>query len=284
MPRPTAEPSPRVRQRSADTDADPRLTTTRREIDAAAWNALARGPGRADALHAPRVPAGAARLGQRRAPRPAGAALRSLPASAASELRRRLPAVPEEPLLRRVRVRLGLGRRLPAPRPRLLPEAARRGALHAGAGAAPAGARRAHRGAAAARAAAARATAAGCRRRTCCSSTRPTRPARAPTPAGCCAARCSSTGSTARRGLRRLRRLPGQPAARQAQEDPAGAAPRRRGRRRASAVATARRSRAADWDFFYRCYTLTYARAPLDALPDPRLLRPHGADDAASTG
>ena len=39
-----------------------------------------------------------------------------------------------------------------------------------------------------------------------------------------------------------------------------------------------------DWDFFYRCYTRTYRGAPLHALPDPRLLRPRGEDDAASTG
>ncbi len=56
----------------------------------------------------------------------------------------------------------------------------------------------------------------------------------------------------------RLRRLPGQPAARQAQEDPAGAAPRRRRRRRLHGRDRRPRSPTADWDFFYRCYTLTY--------------------------
>ena len=61
------------------------------------------------------------------------------------------------------------------------------------------------------------------------------------------------------RGLCRLRRVPGQPAARQAQEDRAGAAPRGRGRRARSRCTTARRSTPALWDFFHHCYTLTYA-------------------------
>ena len=66
----------------------------------------------ADALHAPRIPGGAARLGQRRAGHRLGAALRHpAPRRRAA---RRLRGLPEEPLLRRVRLRLGLGRRLPA--------------------------------------------------------------------------------------------------------------------------------------------------------------------------
>ena len=88
--------------------------------------------------------------------------------------RRRLPAVPEEPFLRRVRVRLGLGRRLPAPRPALLPEAARRGAVHAGAGPRLLARDAAARARAAARDAAIRARRTTCRRPTCCSSTKPT--------------------------------------------------------------------------------------------------------------
>src|SRR6185312_13385903 len=56
--------------------------------------------------------------------------------------RRRVPALPEGPFLRRVRLRLGLGRCLPAPRAGLLPQAARRRALHARSGGAVAGARR----------------------------------------------------------------------------------------------------------------------------------------------
>ena len=51
---------------------------------------------------------------------------------------RRRADVSEEPLLRRIRVRLGLGRRLRARRRALLPEAAVRGAVYAGAGAAAA--------------------------------------------------------------------------------------------------------------------------------------------------
>ena len=45
--------------------------------------------------------------------------------------RRRVPALPQGPFLRRIRLRLGLGRRLPPPRPALLPQAAGRRALHA---------------------------------------------------------------------------------------------------------------------------------------------------------
>ena len=84
---------------------------------------------------------GAARVAQRMAAHAAGR-------RASSRCRRdgallgAAPALPEDPLVRRVRVRLGLGRRLPAPRPALLPEAAGRGAVHAGARAAAAGARR----------------------------------------------------------------------------------------------------------------------------------------------
>ena len=48
----------------------------------------------------------------------------------------------EIPLLRRIRIRLGLGRGLRAPRPRVLPQAARGRALHARHGGAPAGRRR----------------------------------------------------------------------------------------------------------------------------------------------
>jgi uncharacterized protein len=73
----------------------------------------------------------AARLGQRH---PAtGWAPQFLTLQARRPLVGRLCAVPEEPLLRRVRLRLGLGRRLPPPRPALLPQAAGRRAVHAGA-------------------------------------------------------------------------------------------------------------------------------------------------------
>ena len=107
-----------------------------------------------------------------------------------------LPGLPEEPLLRRVRLRLGLGRCLPAPRPALLPEAAVRRAVHARARQPTAGARCRQRAGCCCARCGRSARAASCRRRTCCSWTRPTcRPPQ--TKAGCCARRCSSTGSTA---------------------------------------------------------------------------------------
>ena len=92
-----------------------------------------------DAVRLDRLPARAPRLGKRGRAHRLGAALPC--ARARRRAGRRLPALPQGPLVRRVRVRLGLGRRLPASRPRLLPEAARRGALHAGSRPAPAGAR-----------------------------------------------------------------------------------------------------------------------------------------------
>ena len=47
-----------------------------------------------------------------------------------------------------------------------------------------------------------------------------------------------------------------------------------------------RRSRSTPtlWDFFYHCYTLHLRRAPLDALPDARLLRAHAAARWRGTG
>ena len=70
---------------------------------------------------------------------------------------------------------------------RLLPQAAGRRALHAGAGHAAAGARRRRRATLLRGGAApARARTASCRRRTCCSSTTPTAPPSS-APAGCCA-------------------------------------------------------------------------------------------------
>ena len=94
---------------------------------------------------------GAARIGQRVADTGWAPQFLTSSTTRAPRARRRLPALPQEPLLRRVRVRLGLGRRLRAPRPGLLPEAALRGAVHAGARPAVAGTRRRAAGRAAAR-------------------------------------------------------------------------------------------------------------------------------------
>ena len=159
------------------------------------------------------------------------------------------------------------------------PKAAGRGAVHAGARAAPAGARRRAR----ARAAARRcmrwcAQARSCPRCTCCSRRRGRsaacargRPDAAPHRAVPLDEPRADAYADFDDFLASLQQ-------RQAQEDPAGAAQGRRGRRHASAVARAARSRAADWDFFYRCYEPHLPRAQqstpyLDARLLPRAWR-----------
>ena len=119
-----------------------------------------------------------------------------------------------------------------------------RRALHAGAGLASAGARRRR----ARRCCCRRCTRSrgnrACRRPTCCSSTTPTAP-RSSAPAGCCAKACSSTGrSDDPQPYADFDGLHSQPAAREAQEDPAGTPPRRRGRRELHACTKARLSTA----------------------------------------
>ena len=208
-----------------------------------------------------------------------------LPAARARRrARRRVPALPQGPLLRRVRLRLGLGRRLPAPRPRATTRSCWSRCRS-----------RRCRG---------RACCAHDRRRTGCSLLRAIEQlardgelssvhllflddadqaaARA---SGLVDAqrRCSSTGPTASPRLRRLRRLPRQPAAREAQEDPAGAAQGRR-RRRHVQRRERRRDRAQPTGTSSTAATPSPTRAPLDAVPDARLLRAHRRDDAASTG
>ena len=81
--------------------------------------------------------------------------------------------------------------------------------------------------------------------------------------------------------VRRLRRLPRRPAARQAQEDPAGAAPRRRGRRPLQRSRAARRS-PRRLGLLLPLLHAHLPRAPLDAVPDARLLRALGGDDGAA--
>jgi hypothetical protein len=114
-------------------------TTDPAALCAADWNRCC-APGRADALHAARIPGWRCTSLGLAVPRPAGTALRDPGAAAGGQLRR-LRALPEEPFLRRIRVRLGLGRRLPPARPGLLPQGWR-GALHAGARQPAAGRRR----------------------------------------------------------------------------------------------------------------------------------------------
>ena len=147
-------------------------------IDATAWNALLAEQASATPFMRHEYLLRAARLGQRHREHRLAAAV---PVGARGRhAGRRLPAVPQGPFLRRVRVRLGLGRRLPAPRPGLLPEAARCGAVHAGARrrACWRATRPAARVAAAGDAAT-RDARPSCRRRTCCSSTTPTAQRRA---------------------------------------------------------------------------------------------------------
>ncbi len=209
-------------------------------IDAAQWNALV--DAQPSATPFVRHEYLLALQASGSAPPATGWAARFLTVHEGECARRRLPALPQGSLLRRVRVRLGLGRRLPPPRPRLLPEAARRGAVHAGAGAAPARARRRR-----ARAAARRPRRARRGRRPVVGAPAVPRRRR---PRGGCRRRldaaqrgavpldqppCGGRSGRRRRGeaaVRRLRRLPGRPAARQAQEDPAGAPPRGRCGRR----------------------------------------------------
>ena len=165
------------RQRTTDPDEYViRIVDDPAAIDADAWSALLAGQPAATpfishaylrALHQSRARS-AHRLGAA-VPRP----------RACRRAGRRLPAVPQGPLLRRVRVRLGLGRRLPAPRPRVLPEAAVRGAVHAGARPAPAGADATSSGCCCCAASSSSRARPSCRRCTCSSSTTPTRRRRA---------------------------------------------------------------------------------------------------------
>ena len=248
-----------------------------------AWNALLARQPSADALRvasntcAPCTPRRSAVAEHR-----LGAALPA--ARGRRRARRRLPALSQGPLVRRVRVRLGLGRRLPAPRPRLLPQAARRGAVHAGAGAAPAG-----DDARAAPAAAARHRGDRARGRPLLGAPavpRRRRPGRGERGRLVDArARCSSTGRNREPEpyadfadfLASLQRD-------EAQEDPAGAAPRRRRRRQLHALPAASAIGADDWDFFYRCYTLTYRAHHSTPYLTRDFFAAHGADDAGSTG
>ena len=232
-------------------------STTPRRLDASAVERPARCTAIGHAVHAARVPERAARIAAARRRAPAGR--RSLlPSMSGDATRRRMPAVPEGPLVRRIRVRLGLGRRLPAPRPALLPEAAGRGAVHAGARAAPARSRRPAR-----RVLLRAMRVAGAEAKLSSAHLLFADDARSARPhgqrAGCCAARCSSTGPTARPhrtpdfadflgSLQHDKRKKIQQERRT----------RGRGRHRVSRAARAARSAQADWDFFYRCYTLTY--------------------------
>jgi hypothetical protein len=212
-------------------------------------------PEPAHPVHALGVPGGAACLGQRGAAHRLGAALRhGAPRGAVGG---RHAGLPEEPFLRRIRVRLGLGRRLPRHGLRYYPKLLVRRALHAGAGqrllatTTPPATRLL--------AGLAQVAEDEARRRCTCCSMSPTKPTGASPPqAGCCARACSSTGPGPGGPACRLRPPSGQPAARQAQEDPAG---KRGAWPRPASPSPCTRARQIDaelWDFFHQCYTLTY--------------------------
>ena len=111
------------------------------------WDALRRRPAAAVARIPPRV----ARDRLRVAPQ-TGWAPRYLTAWRDDALVGAMPLYAEGALVRRIRVRLGLGRCLSPPRPPLLSEARRRDSVHAGTGPAAARGRRATRARAARRA------------------------------------------------------------------------------------------------------------------------------------
>ena len=225
-------------------------------------------PRRRQSLPAARVPRRAARHRLRQRAHRLAAAVPAARARRAA--RRRHAAVREVALARRVRVRLGVGRRLCAPRPAVLPEAARRGALHAGGGPAAAGRRR--RRARRPRRAPRSRRRASSPRCTCCS--RPQEEARL----------LEARGMLLRRtvqfhwrneGYADFDDVPRAHVAPAPQEHPPGAAPRARGGRHVALAARAREIGERDWAFFHRCYASTYAAHRSTPLPQPGILPAH---------
>ena len=159
----------------------------------------------------------------------------------------------------------------------LLPEAAVRGALHAGARPRLLAAGERERRALAARRSSSRSDAPRC---TCCSPPR-TRPAL-----------LQEQGMLLRRTVQFHWRNEGYadfeaflapPDARAAQEHPPGAPPGARGGRQ-PALARGRGDRAREhWEFFNRCYRAHLRRAPLEPLPQPGFLPAHRRRAAAAT-
>jgi hypothetical protein len=243
-----------------------------------AWNELLdRRP--AHPVHAARVPAGAACLGQPRCRAPAGRRA-WLTLHAGRSCRPPAPLYLKSALLWRVRVRLGLGRRLPAPRPALLPQAAGRRALHAGAGHAPAGRDDAWRDRLVAAWREHWPTGAVVGPRAVRRRDRP-RPSSAP--AGCCAKACSSTGPRTAHPhadfadlLARLQR----DKRKKIQQE-------RRRVADAGVTFTVHEGARSTPDAVGLLPPLLHAHLPgppQHALPDARLLRPHGATLPQRTG
>ena len=182
-------------------------------------------------------------------------------------------ALRERPFLRRIRVRLGLGRRLPAQWPRLLPEAAVRDPVHAGDRAAPAGARRRGPRGPGRRAAARRSRRPTCRRPTCCS--RRDEQAQRWREAGFML-RSGVQFHWINAGLPRFRRFPRHARAEKNARTSAPSGARcARPASRFAARARARDRRDADWRFFNRCYDHTYAEHFSTPYLNLRFLPPH---------
>ena len=270
----TARPfRPRIPSRRARSFA-----TTSRRHPGRGWNALAGGSRSLshaflNALHETGCASPA--TGWRRATSPRGAR---------AGAGRRAAALCQGPLVRRIRVRLGLGRCLPAPRSPLLPEARRGDSVHAGDGTAAPRRDAATRDALlAARAAQLRGRERGARRVVVAAralSDEPTKPR---------AARRRHdhprTGAVplGESRLPRLRRLPRDIQSRQAQEDEAGAAQGRRCRRRRSRARSGGEITRGRLGFLLSLLREHLPRAPLDALPVARVLRAHRRDDAATS-
>src|ERR1051325_548916 len=196
---------------------------------------------RPPAFRAPRIPFGARRVRLRRRAQRLAAAV---PAPAPLRCARRGDAhVRQVPFLRRVRVRLGVGRRPRAARRSVLPQARRRRPVYAGPR--PQGPRR-RRGRAAPR------SSSPARALRCTSSSRwRTRPGSCTSAACSCGARCSSTGGTTATATSGTScRAPGPRGARTSGRSGGG------GRLRGLAAGAIERRR---WEFFNRCYRSTYA-------------------------
>src|SRR5690606_16081842 len=185
--------------------------------------------------------------------------------------------LPEAALVRRVRVRLGLGRRIPPPRAALLPEAAVGGPLHAGAGHAAGSARRVVAHGSGARAARARAFVAAVVAARAVPARRRGR--------GAARRRADAEARRAvplaQRRLRRLRRLSGDAGATQAQEDPRRTAQGRRGWRAPAPAARPRHRRSA-LGVLRALLRGDLRRASFDAVPEPGVLRAHWRSAAAA--
>ena len=195
---------------------------------------------------------------------------------------RRVAALCEDAFVRRVRVRLGLGRRLSPPRPPLLSEARRRDPVHAGAGTAD---HRARRGRAVGAARAGAGTAARrSRSRRLLVAARAVFDAR-----GSGTLRARRDDHPPRRpirmaepGLSRFRRLPCRLQSRQAQESEAGATPAARIRNHLSAPCGTR-DHLPRLGVLLRLLRIDLSRASFDAVSFARLLSPDRGDDAGQS-